>query len=78
MQYIYFISTLINRVHASPKKELIKTGVSQNSVKSLFANAPKKKPQPKKEVIEVKDEDLFDHESEEEEDQIAVYSHGYE
>ena len=26
----------------------------------------------------VKDEDLFDHESEEEEDQIAVYFHGYE
>ena len=77
MQYIYLIFKLIHRVHASPKKELIKTGVSQNSVKSLFANAPKKKLQPKKEVVEVKDEDLFDHESEEEEDQIAVCFHGY-
>ena len=77
MQYNYLISKLINRVHASPKKELIKTGVSQNSVKSLFANAPKKKLQPKKEVVEVKDEDLFDHESEEEEDQIAVCFRGY-
>ena len=53
----------------------MKSGVSQKSVKSLFANAPKKKPEPAKpakpaELAEPKDDDLFDQESED--DVIAV------
>lgn len=70
-------SFFIFRNHSSvisPKKSILKNTDNQKNVKSLFANAPKKKA-PKKEEeskVETKDEDLFDNESEEEEDIIAV------
>lgn len=59
----------------SPKKSILRNSDNQKNVKSLFANAPKKKT-PKKEPeskIETKDEDLFDNESDEEEDIITVF-----
>ena len=61
----------------SPKKELLKAGVKQKSLDTLYSNIPKKKLEPVKPEEETKDEDLFDNESEEEEDIIAVscYNH---
>lgn len=76
---IHFVETSIHRSRSnslSPKKELLKTGISQKSVKSLFANAPKKKPEAPKVEEETKDEDIFDNESED--DVIAVVLDGIE
>ena len=38
-----YVDIIQSRVHASPTKNLLKSGASQSSVKSLFAKAPSKK-----------------------------------
>ena len=37
------VPVIQSRVHSSPSKNLLKSGASQSSVKSLFAKAPSKK-----------------------------------
>ena len=37
------VPVIQSRVHASPSKNLLKSGASQSSVKNLFAKAPSKK-----------------------------------
>lgn len=71
------MSVVSCRSHSTEaKKDPVKTGASQSSLKALFSKAPskkaaEKKPPVKKVIPQVKDDtDLFD--EEEEEDVIAV------
>lgn len=71
------LSFVLRRSHSTEtKKDPVKTGTSQSSLKALFSKAPskkavEKKPPVKTVIPQVKDDtDLFD--EEEEEDVIAV------